>query len=279
MVDLTFKVPSHHFSPWQMRQDTKGMSWINYSNFYSLLRFPRTHLQCQQSNEPLSSNEGYRLPFNIGEELLVGAGGYGNARGDPCCGRPWGTSCLHFLSPLWLTPFPSPRLGQSPTTTSKPNVDADIPRMKWQAQWQHGERNVDVDDMASPTTTRRAQHWRGWRGKSNDNMVSTTLAWMTCANRPGSRRQAPPNKGSSVVLHTQPPNDASSPVSQTTTQTASVRMTKPPDDANTPGSCNWFSKWRQWPQVLVTQPPNDTNGWHLHEGFVWMVHGCRIDTW
>ena len=55
---------------------------------YSLLRCPCTHLQCQQSSKPLPSNKGGRPPFNIIGGLLVGAEGYRNTRGDPCCGRP-----------------------------------------------------------------------------------------------------------------------------------------------------------------------------------------------
>ena len=175
MVDLTFKVPSHHFLPRQTQQDMKGMSWIDYSNFYSLLRFPCIHLQCQQSNEPLPSNEGCRPPPNAVEGLSAGAGGYGETH---VVGDLWGTWWLHFLSPLQLNPVPSPQPRQSPTT-SKPNAGTDIPRMKWQAQSQHSGHNINMDVMASPMTTQRAQCWCGWCGKSNDNMASATLTWMT----------------------------------------------------------------------------------------------------
>ena len=102
-------------SPRQTWQDTKGMSWIDYSNFYSLLRFPSTHLQCQQSNEPLPSNEGCRPPSNAVEGLLAGTGGHGNARGDPCCGRPVRYMMVAFPFTTVANPC------SFPSTWTKPN--------------------------------------------------------------------------------------------------------------------------------------------------------------
>jgi len=135
-------------------------------------------------------------------------------------------------------PFPLP------STWAKPNNNQ-------QAQRQCG---YPKDEVASPMTTRRAQRRHGCRGKPNDNTASPTLTWMTwqvqlqhsehnvgmddVCQQARFASSSSPNEESSVVSHTQPPNDASSPVLQTTMQTASVRMTKPPDDANTPGSCN-----------------------------------------
>jgi len=143
------------------------VSEISFLTLFSLFRFPRTFLQCQQCNRPLPSNEGCRPPFNIVEGSSSGAEGYGNARGDPCCGRP--VRCVRSRDH-------NPHISFHPTTTQliqhrrgKPNIDAATPTTTQQAQCQRGKPNIDA---ASPMSTRQARHRHG---KPNVDAASPTL--------------------------------------------------------------------------------------------------------
>ena len=87
-VDLSFV----SFSPLSVNATGLERSVIYvqcvFLTLYLLFKSHRTCLHSRQHNRPLPSNEGCGLPFTVIEGSLAGVAGYGNARGDPCCGRP-----------------------------------------------------------------------------------------------------------------------------------------------------------------------------------------------